>query len=292
MNPLTEIRLIFLREVRKSLRSVKGIILAILALLASGVAALICIYAESGARDDMGVTDTETFYDLQEKAMLSAGAAPDLAHYMARVPLSLLLFLKFSIWIGPMLVALLGFDTVASDIQHRAVRYWTVRTRRWTYMVGKFLGLWATVSAVTLTLNVLAALAVMIKGYISFGAFFTWGLRFWLVSALIVSTWCSVAIFISAQFKTPLLALLATFGAFFVLWLPGIIGWVMRLGEAVKTKSHLGELRWFEYLYPNGYDDLLLNPHPAKILTGVGACIVFMIVFVGGGSALFERRDV
>jgi hypothetical protein len=66
----------------------------------------------------------------------------------------------------------------------------------------------------------------------------------------------------------------------------------MRLGEAVKTKSHLGELKWFEYLYPNGYDDLLLNPHPAQVLTGVGACIVFMIVFVGGGAALFERRDV
>lgn len=294
MSPTSEIWLIFQREMRKSIRSVKGIILVVLALLASAVAALVCIYAESSLREKLKITDTQQLYDLKEQAMLKAGYSVEMAHSLASVPVALQAFLKFTIWMGPGLVAILGFDSVSADVQHRAVRYWTVRTRRWTYMVGKFLGLWCTVSLVTLTLNVLAAVAVMIKGYMTPTAFFTWGLRFWITSALICSAWCSVAIFISAQIKTPLIALLVICFTFFVLWIPGMIGWFMRANESIDSDLPFSDmsLKWYEYVDPNGYDDLLLNPRWSMNLGGLVACLVFWLVFVGGGAALFERRDV
>ena len=42
----------------------------------------------------------------------------------------------------------------------RRVRYWTLRTRRASYFVGKWLGLWATVSAVTFAMHALIWIVV------------------------------------------------------------------------------------------------------------------------------------
>ncbi len=291
MSPLAEISLIFQREMRKSFRSIKGIILAVLALLASGVASLICIYAESGVREKLHADDTDTFYQLQEEAFKKSGASDELAHYLSHVPLSLHLFLKFGVWLAPAMIVLLGFDSVSADIQHRAVRFWTIRTRRWSYMVGKFLGLWATISLVTLMLYVFAATAVLIKGYISFGAFFTWGLKFWLASTLIASTWCAVATFVSSQFKTPFISLLATLAAFFVIWLPGFVGWLVRVNDALDS-GRMADMRWFEWVYPNAYDDLLINPKWSSTAEGLLAVVLYWVVFVGGGALLFEKKDV
>ena len=49
------------------------------------------------------------------------------------------MLLFMTIWLTPMLVALMGFDSISADIQHKGVRYWTLRTRRASYFVGKWL---------------------------------------------------------------------------------------------------------------------------------------------------------
>ncbi len=169
---------------------------------------LICVWIESGVRSKIGGASTEAFQAAWEEQAVKAGSDPDVAHYMTHMPLSLVTFLKVLVWIGPLLVALLGFDSISGDLQHRGIRYWTVRTRRWSYLLGKFFGLWGIVSMVTLALTVLSSVVVLIRGYITIGDFFSWGLRCWLVSALIVGTWTAVAMFISSRFKTPLFALL------------------------------------------------------------------------------------
>lgn len=301
MSPAAEITLVAGRELRKSIRSVKGIILGILTLLGSFLAVLICIWIESGVRDKIGGAGTAAFQDAYEKGAIKAGADPDAAHYIAHMPISLVTFLKVLVWIGPMLVALLGFDSVSGDLQHRGIRFWTVRSRRWSYLLGKFFGLWGIVSIVTAALMVISSIAVLIRGYITIGDFFTWGVRCWVISALIVGTWTAVAIFVSSRFKTPLLALLTTFGAFFCMWLPGFIGWAMRWGSAISADTPeakaaasnvVASIKWYEYLYPNGYDNLLLSPKPLHVAAGVGACAVYMILFVGLGAALFAKKDV
>jgi ABC-type transport system involved in multi-copper enzyme maturation permease subunit len=300
MTPASEITLVAGRELRKSIRSVKGIILGILTLLGSFLAVFICIWIESNVRNKFGADSTTAFQDAYEQAAVKGGSDPAVAHYVAHMPLSLITFLKVLVWIGPLLVALLGFDSVSGDLQHRTVRYWTIRSRRWSYLLGKFFGLWGIVSLVTLALVVLSSIAVLIRGYITFTDFFTWGLRCWVISAFIVGTWTGVAIFVSSRFKTPLLALLATFGAFFCMWLPGFIGWAVRWGTAIQASSDnestaratVVDIRWYEYLYPNGYDDLLLSPKPLHVAEGVGACALYMIVFVGLAAALFAKKDV
>ena len=298
MSPAAEITLVAGRELRKSIRSVKGIILGILTLLGSFLAVLICIWIESGVRQDLGVDSTAAYQEAYESAATKAGTDPTIAHYMAHMPLSLVMFLKVLVWIGPALVALLGFDSISGDLQHRGVRYWTVRTRRWSYLLGKFFGLWGIVATVTLALTVISSIAVLIRGYITVGDFFTWGLRCWLISAMIVGTWASVATFVSSRFKTPLLALLSTFAAFFCMWLPGFIGWAVRWGSAIQNsksaaaRTIVTNIHWYEYLYPNGYDDLLLSPRPLDFAKGAAACGVYMLVFVGLATVLFAKKDV
>jgi ABC-2 type transport system permease protein len=304
VSPASEIALVAGRELKKSIRSIKGIILAILTLLASVLAVLICIALESGVRKDAGITSTEAFRQVYEEGMVKSGTDPGVAHYVAQMPISLIAFLKVLVWIGPLLVAVLGFDSVSADLQNRGIRYWTVRTRRWSYLLGKFFGLWGIVSIVTATLMVLSSIAVLIRGYITVGDFFTWGVRCWLISMAIAGAWTAVATFISSRFKTPLFALLTTCGAFFCMWMAGVIGTVVRWYTAVSMASSktqqgaetaravVANIHWYEYLNPNGYDDLLLSPKPLHVAYGLGACAIYMIVFVGLASALFAKKDV
>ena len=49
---------------------------------------------------------------------------------------------------------------MSGELQHRSVRFWTVRTRRWSYFIGKILGLWALVALITLVLNIIAGTVV------------------------------------------------------------------------------------------------------------------------------------
>ncbi len=298
MSPVAEISLIAGRELRKSIRSVKGIILGILTLLGSLLAAFVCIRIEGATREEFGANSTDAFTAAQEKYYVGQGVDGPLAHYMASIPLSMQAFLTVMIWLGPLLVALLGFDSISGDIQHRGVRYWTVRSRRWSYLLGKFFGLWGIVASITGVLTILSGILIMISGYIGVGAFIGWGVRFWIVSTLIAGTWTAVAIFVSSRFKTPILALLVTFGAFFAIWLTRAVGIISRLFETahnMKTDEHAERMvssRWYEYLYPNGYDDLLLSPKPLQVAAGLGGCFAYMIIFVGLATLLFARRDV
>jgi len=297
VSPASEIALVAGRELKKSTRSIKGIILAILTLLVSVVAAFICILAESRLRAKLGADSTDAFRQAIESGQIKAGTAPDTAHYVATMPLSLIFFLKVLVWVGPILVMILGFDVVSGDVQHRTVRYWTVRTRRWSYLLGKFFGLWGTVSAITLALTLLTSTAVLLWGYMKIGDLFTWGLRCWLITALILGAWTSLATFISSRFKTPLLALLTIVGSFFFLWLLEVVGFLLSVRDVIDQSDAPGadvhvHVRWFTYLYPNNYDDLLLSPKIAHNAGGLGACAAFMIVFVGLATLLFAKKDV
>jgi ABC-type transport system involved in multi-copper enzyme maturation permease subunit len=304
VSPASEIALVAGRELKKSIRSIKGIILAILTLLGSILAVLICIALESGVRKDVGESNTEAFRQLYEDGMVKSGTDPAVASYVAHMPISLIAFLKVLVWIGPLLVTILGFDIVSGDVQHRTIRYWTVRSRRWSYLLGKFFGLWGIVAIVTLTLTVLSSIAVLIRGYITVGDFFTWGIRCWLIAVAIAAAWAAVATFISSRFKTPLYGLLTTCGAFFCMWMAGAIGTVVRWLTAISVASSkdphgsetaravVNNIHWYEYLNPNGYDDLLLSPKPLNVAAGVGACAIYVIVFVGLATVLFAKKDV
>lgn len=291
MTPVAEIRFIVGRELRRSIRSLMGIILGGLTLVGSIVATLACIAIEGAERSKMGAASTEQYVELKKAAIEKVTGDASLASFYATVPYSLLLFLKITIWLGPLLIALMGFDSISGDMNHRTVRFWMGRSRRWSYFLGKLIGLWILVSLVTLVLNLLSGTAVLIKGYVTIGMLANWGVRFWLVSLPISAAWAAIAVFISSRFKTPLVSLLTIFGTFFLLWVVNIAGLIKRLANLAQTGTYT-DMRWYEYVYPNNYDDLLLSREPTDVLKALAVLVGFSALMTALGSLLFSKRDV
>ncbi len=283
MNPLKEVRLILLRELRKNFRSVKGIMLLLISLIGSFGAALLLVKLQQFKRAKLGEEiSAENLKDFVHNLRVDALTpvyGEGTAKYIADSPEVLYMGLMITIWLTPMLVALLGFDSFSGDVQHRSVRYWTVRTRRGSYFAGKFLGLWTTISAVTLAIHALIWAVCIVRGEATTAETLSWGIRFWLISLPMSAAWCGLSVLVSSFFRTPIYALLTTLASFFALWLVWVIG------VAADVNALL-------YFYPNYYDKLLLSPQLWQAASGFGACAVMAALCIGGGTFLFAKRDV
>ena len=104
--------------------------------------------------------------------------------------------------------------------------------------------------------------------------------RLRVISLPISAVWCAIATFVGALFRTPILSLLVTLGAFFVVWL---------LGFAIARGA---EVEWLTYVYPNRYDVMLLSPRLENAGAGLGICLGTAALLTAAGVALFQRRDI
>lgn len=268
------------------MRSVKGIILAILSLLGGTLAAFVMALIEELRKSELAQKmSPEDIKEFQVRALSETFHDADMGRSLAEAPGVLLVTLGLTVWLTPLLVALMGFDSISGDLQHKSVRYWSLRSRRSSYFVGKWLGLWATVSAVTLFMDLLIWIVCVARGQASFGATFGWGFRFWLTSLPMSAAWCGIAVLVSSIVKTPILALLSTFGSFALLWMLWVMGKVFLVKDMTAGAS-------LQYIYPNHYDVFLLHPFAHKVLTGLGACFGMAAAYMGIGSYFFARRDV
>src|SRR4029077_2979771 len=111
-------------ELRRSLRSGKGIALVDLTLVGAIVASLVCVWIEGAERAKIGVATSQAYADVKREALEKLTGDPSLAVYMASIPSSLYAFLELTIWLTPLLVALLGFDSISGELQQRTVRFW------------------------------------------------------------------------------------------------------------------------------------------------------------------------
>jgi ABC-type transport system involved in multi-copper enzyme maturation permease subunit len=279
MSPVAEVLLVAQRELRKSVRSAKGIALFVLSLLGGVAVALLFAWVEKMKREKLGSAPPEVVAEFQRQLVLGLGNGDEvLGEALVKAPTALLYAFKVTVWLGPLLVALLGFDAVSGELQYRTVRYWTVRSRRESYYVGKVLGLWAVVSGLTLLIHVLIWGIVISRGETA-GAVVEWGPHFWVVSLPISLVWCAIAQLVGSQFRAPILSLLMTLGSFFVIWILYVVG-------------ASGKVPPLLYVYPNVYDDWLLHPHVDRLLEGVAICFGSAAAYIAAGAAIFARRDV
>lgn len=279
MSPLTEIRHVATRELTKSFRSAKGIVLLVLSLLGGTGATLLIVKAQQLKREKLAGLDPSHIKELREEAATQIFGDPATGKSLADAPEVLIAVLMLTVWLTPLVISLLAFDSVSGDMQHKAVRYWTLRTRRSSYFIGKWAGVFASVSALTLAMHAIIWILCIVRGEAAAGTALGWGLRFWLVTLPISAVWCGLSTFVSSLFKSPIISLLVTFASFFVLWLLWMIGQV----------THADALM---YVYPNFYDALLVHPQINKAMTGLAACLGMVGLYVGAGSFLFMKRDV
>jgi ABC-type transport system involved in multi-copper enzyme maturation permease subunit len=186
--------------------------------------------------------------------------------------------LRGTIWLTPLLVSLIGFDGISGELQHRSVRYWTIRTRRASFYVGKVLGLWTVVAIVTLFMDALVWL-VFLTMVPSAGDVLKVGPMLWLVSLPISLAWSSIASIVGSQFRAPMLALLSTWATFFALFITWLISGASKV-EAIG------------YVYPNFYEDWMLSGEPKKVVLGAAMCLALGGLVTTAGALGFARRDV
>lgn len=277
-NALSEVGLVAAREIKKNLRSAKGLVMAVLSLLGGALTALLLVKLRSL---DEAKIDPEQLHKIQEELLTKKYGDPAMGHYLADAPPVLLGILVISVWLGPLLVVLLGFDALSGELQYKSVRYWTIRARRSAFYMGKWLGLWTVVMAITLFMHLIIWVITMAQSSsVLPSQALGWGLRFYAITIPIAAAWCGLAQLISSQFKTPIIALLVTCAVFGTMWLVDVIG---ELGDTVH---------WLVYLYPNTYDAWLLSPKLDVVGKGVVVCLVFAAVSTVAGAFLFQRRDL
>jgi ABC-type transport system involved in multi-copper enzyme maturation permease subunit len=276
MNPVNEVWLLVLRELRKNLRSMKGLVLLLICFLGAVGTSLVITKASDVSKEkgmDAQQAAGASFEVLKE--MYDASVAKRLAGVPA-VPLAMLVGMVFLL---PAFIALVSFDSVSSELQYKAVRYWTVRVRRVSFFLGKVFGVFTLVATTTLVMNALTWGIAVARDVSPFGSTVGWGIELWASALPIMFAWCSMAVFISSLAKTPILALLFNFAANFTLWLLYVIG---------RASSSDG----LTYVYPNRYDVYLLSSASDRVLMGLAGCLAFAGVFLVAGSLLFQRRDL
>jgi ABC-type transport system involved in multi-copper enzyme maturation permease subunit len=276
LNPITEVQLVAGRELRKSVRSAKGLLLAGMSLVGGTGVALLLAWVDRKRRT-LAPPDVD-LSALQEEG-ISKFYGAETGHALATAPYSLLVMLVITLWLSPLLIALLGFDSIAGELQHRTARYWVVRTRRSSYIAGKFLGSWVVLLAVLLGMNVIVWGATAVVGGLPLGQVIGWGIRFFGVCVPVAAAWCGIAVLVGSQVKTPIVALLLTCLTFFLLWF-------------VHMAATLGGQDWVSYVYPNAYDRLFLSPKPMDLVRGLGGTAAIALVTTTAAALLFERRDL
>ena len=302
MNPLLEVWLIVAREIRKNLRSVKGLVMLGLSVLGAIASVMRQPKFEEALKKAEGM-GAEAFHDAKVQVIAGMYRDDKIGERLADAPTRLIIFFFIAIWLTPLLVAVVGFDGISVDLQHRSVRYWTIRTRRASYYVGKYLGLWATVATMTFVMHAIVWLVMIGRVDASASDTLAWGVRFWLVSLPITGAWCAVSTLIGSFFRTPMVGLLLTCAAFFIMFFVGFALANAYAGiDAAKAADALDATRaayqetrvivFMRLLYPNSMDTWLLSGEPQRVMVGVGTALFYAMATCVGGSLAFARRDV
>jgi ABC-type transport system involved in multi-copper enzyme maturation permease subunit len=290
MNLFLEIWLICTRELRRNFRSVKGIALGIISLLGGISFGAIRAIQESTFQKKLGgmqAMDANLIKSQLQDGLEASGYTTDVAKSLVDAPATLVGLGLISIACTPFLASILGFDTIANDIQHRTIRYWTMRTSRPGYLLGKFLGLWISVALVMTGMHVISWLICIFGGVGPASTVLPWGARFLFATVWIAMVWCALVVLISTMFRTSFWSLIVGTATIFVLFVMKLIVKgieVQNSGEGMRFP-----LRW---LYPNNYDDLLYAPDGKTFFIGVFSLLVFGGLLSAAGTTILVKRDV
>jgi ABC-type transport system involved in multi-copper enzyme maturation permease subunit len=277
VTPLSQVSLVTWREVRKTFQSAKGGALAAISVLGGGAASMLVIWVDRVRREQL--PPGLDLHDTQEQVFSRWYGQPGIGKMLAACPYALWMMLIATLWLLPLLVALMTFDAISGELQRGTARFWVVRTRRSSYLLGKALGAWLSVLAVSFAMNVLVWTTAAALGRQNPLYIVEWGLRFFGVVVPVAAAWCGIAVLVGSQLKTPMLSLLTICATFFGIWVVHV--------AALVTKHE-----WLSWAYPSAYDSLFLSPNPADIGRGLLGTGLIAASSLSAAIIAFDRRDL
>ncbi|HYO52153.1 ABC transporter permease [Archangium sp.] len=199
------------------------------------------------------------------------------------MPVSVLGVFYLSLFFLPIYVALMGFDQVSGEVGPRSIRYLTVRARRSSVLLGKFLAQ----TTVLLGLVFLLDLGLCVYAWVTtpgFGiaAFGFNVLRFWMASTVFSLAFLALTSLCSSVTPSSAVSLILNFSVLlvsFLLWT-----------TALLDPGH--PLRYVRYLSPLRYSLKLIHLEPLAVAGGVAAYVVFTLLFLGGAFFVLRERDL
>ncbi len=285
MQVLSEVLLTFARELKRTLRSAKG--LGGLALFLIGGAGVAITLFSALDRAHYWQAEAESRNALRRQA-LSAMYEGDvhkdaIVEYLIKAPEPVLAFYQLAAFFLAMITVVWGFDTIAGDVQHRTIRYVTLRARRPSLVIGRWLALWVSGLVVTLLVSLILWAGLASNNVFPIGDVVRYGLRTWVAAGTLGAWYAALTVLASSLFRTPVLALLTANGAITTLF------FLRHLSGASWAPSWL---RAVHDALPGSWDDRLLGPDFAQWGAGTGVCLLWTAAALFAASAVLSKRDV
>lgn len=271
-----EIALVLMRELVRSLRSAKGIVLALITVVGGVGTTMIGLYVQAKVYQRTGTAQGQL---IREEALKFA-YDDAIARSLAESPEVMFAMFSTTLTTSALLAAFVGYDAISTELQYRGIRYSTVRARRDSFVIGKLLGTFAVASLMTLVIHTISWLLMLVYGGGPPHIVLSWGPRLWILTLPISMAWCALVTFASSLVKTPILALLSSLLAMLVTWI------CYGVGRAFKDYG------WLSWVHPGGFDRLLLSPEPLELAKGLVAAFGFAAVFLAGAVFVTTKRDV
>jgi ABC-type transport system involved in multi-copper enzyme maturation permease subunit len=295
LNGLREIAVIWSAETRRSVRSGRAVVLLGLYSMFSALVLLVVGSAANAIRARVNEKLAEAGADAAASAQMADELKKSFIGFLAKndaammealsqVPVVVLVVFKVTLFFLPAYVALMGFDQISGEVGPRSIRYLTVRSRRSSLLLGKFL----TQASLLLGLVLFIDLAIFIYAKatnpeFTFGAMGLNLLKYWVAAIVFSLAYLALTTFCSAIFRSPAVSLVFNFIILFTFWLMDSVG------RAFEGEHFVEYLR---FLTPSYYSANLLHPAVSQFgLSGL-AYAVFAAIFLGGAYAVLRARDL
>ncbi len=282
-------------ELRRALKSGRAIVLLGLYSMFSALVLLIVGFvtrelqsqvnaklAESGADAEVATRAAEEMH----RGVLGflASNDPAMMEALAKVPIVVLVVFKITLFFLPAYIALMGFDQVSGEVGPRSMRYLTVRARRSSVLLGKFLSQATLLVGLVLVIDLAIFIyARIINADFAFADLVLNLLKFWCATIVFSLAYISLTTLCSSLFRTPAVSLVFNFSLLFVFWLMDSVG------RAVSDES---PVRFLRYLSPSYYSVNLLHPRLAEFAISGAAYAAFAAAFLFGAYGVLRTRDL
>lgn len=303
---LNEVAAVWRGEVTRALKSGRVVVLLILFLLFVGLALTIVGFvnyqfnAQQLTNSGVDAAQATEALTKQKMGFLSFVFTDDEAmlESLSKLPLVLLVVFKVTLRFVPLLIALMGFDQLAGDIGPKSIRYYVVRVKRSSLVLGKFFAQ-ATIFSLLLTASTMLMVGVarVLNPDFALADVAWWTVKLIVSSYVLALAYLSLTTLCSAVVKQASVSLVLNVILLFVVWFIALIGEVYRFPHEVAT-GPIAELRsesmlaYLRYASVWHFGQDLLHPHWQRFLTAALMHVGFALSFLGLSQVVINKRDL